>query len=385
MEKELGQLFLVTPVPGELEAQRRAWHVVRAAFVEREAVRRPVTRLRPLIAFAVLAAVVGAAVSPVGGWLRDRVEGERPAEPALFRVPAAGRLLVVSERGPWVVQRDGSKRLLGRYEGADFSPSGLFLVVTRGRRVTAVEPDGDPRWSVTRPQMVAQARWAPGRFRVAYRAGDTLRIVDGNGTDDRLLARGVAPVAPAWRPQAEENVLAYTDAKGRVHVVDVDRRTELWRTDPARGVRRLIWSPTGRRLLVLASGSRQTLYGGNGKPAGALELSKGHTVVTAAFAPNGESVAYAEFDPASGTSALVERRGDTTKTLQRGAGRFEDVAWSPNGRWLLVTWPDADQFLFLRLPGVRKISAVSGIGREFDPGGEGAGPFPRVAGWCCAP
>jgi hypothetical protein len=64
----------------------------------------------------------------------------------------------------------------------------------------------------------------------------------------------------------------------------------------------------------------------------------------------------------------------------RGTGEFRDTARTPDGRWLLVTWPTADQWVFVRLSGGRKIVAVSGITEQF-----GGGAFPRIAGWCCAP
>ncbi|HEX2045696.1 MAG TPA: hypothetical protein VHF23_08730, partial [Gaiellaceae bacterium] len=76
--------------------------------------------------------------------------------------------------------------------------------------------------------------------------------------------------------------------------------------------------------------------------------------------------------------------GRRARTLQSTEGRLQEVVWSPDRRWLLVGWPDADQWLFLRLPGVRRIVAVADVRREFDPGGEGGGPFPRVVEWCCA-
>jgi WD40 repeat protein len=384
-EKDIGRILLTTAVPGEIDAQRRAWNVVRAAYAEREPVPRRAKPLRPLIALAVMVAVVAAAVSPVGGWVRDRVQGEEHAQPALFRIPTAGQLLVVSERGPWIVRQDGSKRLLGDYEGASFSPRGLFVVVTSGRRITAVEPGGDPRWSVTRPQTVAQARWAPSGFRVAYRAGDTLRVVDGDGTDDRLLARGVAAVAPAWRPGAE-HVLAYADARGTLNIVNADTGAGVLRTHAVESSRALVWSPDGRLLLAVTNGSIHPIFDRRGELVRTIELPPGHVMSAAAFAPSGRAVAYADVDPATGRGALAVYEQGSSRTLQRGEGRFADVAWSPNGRWLLVTWPDADQFLFLRLPGVRKIVAVSGIRREFDPGAESpAGAFPHVAGWLSAP
>jgi len=59
-EQELARTLLTVPVPGELDAQQRAWAVVRAAYAEREHGRRG-RRLRPLLAFAVVLALVGAA------------------------------------------------------------------------------------------------------------------------------------------------------------------------------------------------------------------------------------------------------------------------------------------------------------------------------------
>jgi hypothetical protein len=69
-----------------------------------------------------------------------------------------------------------------------------------------------------------------------------------------------------------------------------------------------------------------------------------------------------------------------------GAGSLTDLAWSPNGRWLLIGWPDADQWLFIRPERPRRVIAVSNVARQFSPGAPaGRGPFPRVSGWCCAP
>ena len=65
----------------------------------------------------------------------------------------------------------------------------------------------------------------------------------------------------------------------------------------------------------------------------------------------------------------------------QGAGRIEGLGSSPDGKWLVAGWPEADQMLFLRVsPRVGKVVAVSNATREFSPGGAGSG-FPRVAGW----
>lgn len=388
-EQELGRTLLTAAIPGELEAQRRAWALVRAAYAEREPGRRQLRRLRPLLAFAVVLGLVGAALSPpgraVGDWIQERIEGKESAEPALFRLPAPGPLLVVSDQGPWIVRGDGSSRFLGRYETASWSPNGYFVVVTEAHRVLAVEPDGDPRWEVSRPERVTQARWSTGDgFRVAYRAGKTLRIVAGDGENDRLLARGVAPVAVAWRPQrAGEHVLAYADARDRVHVVDVDARRELWPARPAPGVRQLLWSADGQRLLAVHK-DRLDIFRNGARPARTVRLAAGQVALDAAFAPRGRQWAYTAYDPAANQGRVATSNG---RTLFTGVGRLEELAWSSDGRWLLVAWPAADQWLFLRLnrSEVGKVVAVEGISREFSPGGDAGVRFPRVAGWCCAP
>jgi len=380
--RDVRSALLSAPVPDELEAQRRTWGVVKTAYAEREPVRRP-RRLRLLVALAVLAALVAAALSPpgraVGDWLRDRVAGEEETQPALVRLPAAGQLLIVSGEGPWLVRPDGSKRRLGDYEDASFSPSARFVVATRGRRVVALEPDGDPRWSVTQPDPVADARWAPSPgFRVAYRAGNTLRVVAGDGTGDRLLAESVAEVAPAWQPLEGRTVLAYADAAGRVQVADSEGE-ERWSAEPGAPPAKLIWSSDGRFLLVVTTGVRHLFYGQGGRPAGILRTPPAHSVLDAEFEPGIRRVAYSAFDGERGIVVLGEER------LQRVEGRISDLAFSPDGRWLLAGWPEADQFLFLRLPGVQRIVAVDDVRREFDPGSPGIGEFPQISGWCCSP
>ena len=383
-ESDVRDALLTVRAPDELEAQRRTWAVVRGAYAEREPTPSRRYRLRLLVAVAAVAALVAAALSPpgrsVGDWIRDRVAGEEPTEPALVRLPSAGRLLVVSEQGPWIVRLDGSKRLLGSYDDASFSPNGLYVVATAGHRLVALEPDGDPRWTVTRPAPVADARWAPTPgFRIAYREGRTLRVVDGDGTDDRMLAGDVAPVAPAWRPGEGRTVLAYASADGRVHVVGADGK-RLWVVDPGSAPEQLVWSDDAGLLLVVTAGRRHPLYNVGGRPVGrALETPAGDDVLDAAFAPGTREIAYAAYDTDTGEGSIVLG----SEQLQQGQGHLQDLVFAPTGNWLAAGWPEADQLLFLRLPGVSRIVAVPDIRREFDPGTTGTASFPRITEWCC--
>ncbi|MBA2385411.1 MAG: hypothetical protein H0V68_12225, partial [Actinobacteria bacterium] len=126
MRRELERI----EIPGEHEVRERSWAVVQAAFAEHE----PQPRRRswkPVAALALVLAVAAGLLSPPGRAVLDgirEVVGVENAQPALFSLPAPGRLLVTSDAGTWVVDRDGSKRLLGSYREASWSPFGRFVV-----------------------------------------------------------------------------------------------------------------------------------------------------------------------------------------------------------------------------------------------------------------
>ena len=107
-----------------------------------------------------------------------------------------------------------------------------------------------------------------------------------------------------------------------------------------------------------------------------------------ALHPSGRSVAVA--DSRDGVVGLsLTRPGRAPRTLFDGEGRFSGLAWSPDGRWLLAAWRDADQWVFIGspgagrgAPGARRVVTFSRITEQLDPAGR-AGGFPRVEGWCC--
>jgi hypothetical protein len=391
-EQRVRELLREHPLPEEREAEERAWRVVSAAFEERPALRPSASRRRRsrlAIAVATVLALGVVALTPagaaVGDWISDTFDpGRDDARPALASLPAEGRLLVTSPQGPWVVQSDGSKRRLGAYEGAGWSPGGLFVVVTRGRQLVAVEPDGDPRWSLARPARVNFPAWSPDGFRIAYLSGLSLRVVAGDGTGDRAIASRVAPLTPAWSPPAE-HVLAFSDRRGRITAVQTDSRRRLWRSAPGPEPDVLAWTPDGKRLLAIAGGSLR-MFDSQGRLLIAKLPADGFSQ-TLAIHPSGTSVALLRHNVATRRSEVVSlplAGGQRPRRLFSGDGHFSDLAWSPDGRWLLIGWPDADQWIFTRARGAPKVVAVSNISRQFDPGGRGAGAFPGVSGWCCA-
>jgi hypothetical protein len=199
---------------------------------------------------------------------------------------------VSADSGVWVVEEDGSKRLLGSYREASWSPFGRFVVAAGANELAALSLDGAVRWSLARPD-VRLPRWGGTRTdtRIAYFSRGALRVVGGDGKGDRLLDAGAALRAPEWRPG---HVLVYERRDGSARAVDVD------------------------------------------------------------------------------TGAVVQR---TARLLEPRAATL-----SPDGRWTVVGWPDADQLVFTRLGRPRQIQAVSNVSAQFR-----SRSFPRIEGWCCVP
>jgi len=382
-------------------ARERSLRVVRAAYDEL-APRPRRWPWRAFLATALLAAVGAAGVaaasaprSDVGRFVRGVLGvGEPRATPALVRVPGGGRLLVSAGDDAWIVATDGAKRRLGAYTGASWSPRGMFAVVWRGRELTAVDPRGRVRWSLPGERAVADARWAPGDGHlIAYRSGGALRIVGGDGAGDHRLASSHRAVAPAWRPDAT-HTLAYTDERGRVTVVDVDAAGDTgvrrWRGQPLSGVRELLWSPRNDRLLAVGA-RRLTLYGAGGTLLASRPLPAGARAEHAAWTPRGSRIALVRSNARTTRSeiVLVDAADDLrARPLFGRLGRFGAPAWSPDGRWLLLPWPAADQWLFLRpeararAAGEARPTAVANIARQFAPGADRVA-FPRSVQWCC--
>lgn len=321
MKRNLEQVV----IPGESGARERSWSVVESAFSEREPVERRHTMLRPVLVVVVATALLAAVLSPPGRAVLDEIRqtvGVERAQPALFSLPAPGRLLVASDAGVWVVREDGSKRLLGPYREASWSPFGRFVVAARENELAALEPDGDVRWTLARPG-VRSPRWTgtESDTRIAYVDRTGLRVVAGDGTGDRLLVAGYRG-ALAWK-RGGGFVLAYADRPGRATLYDV----------------------VAGRVVGSARGRVET----------------------------GDRV------------AALRRRSSTTELVVNGRvalrtpGRLTALTASPDGRWLVVGWPAADQWVLVRTNG-SGLRAVANVSEQFR-----SRTLPRIDGWCCTP
>jgi WD40 repeat protein len=373
-------------VPGELEARRRGWTVVREVFEDSETLPLPISRRWPVFLAGAAAVLVAAAITPPGravlGSVRDaigreKVVGVKGAQPSLFSLPAQGKLLAVSTRGPWVVNPDGSKRLLGAYRDASWSPFGTFIVATKANELDTLEPGGRLHWSIAKPDITG-ARWGGTKTdtRIAYLSGGALHVIGGDGRGDRILVPHAAAVAPAWKP-GSEHVLAFATANGRVRIIDTDSGhvTGGWQGTP----KQLAFSPDGK-LIVARSPRALDVY--TSRAFRAAHISGGQ-FADAAWSPDSASLAYVSFDPATNRSTVwsADRGGKgRPQELFAGLGRVGQVLWSPDGRWVLASWTSADQWVFIRSGGgATKVVARSSILEQLN--GHAGGTFPAVAGW----
>jgi hypothetical protein len=362
-DRELREALGTLRVPDEPQAEERSWAVVRAAYADRAPVRRPHRARRLAVVAALGAVVVAVALTPAGAKVADLVSdvvdvGEPDARPDLRALPAAGELLVSSPQGIWIVDDDGSRRLLGDFRTAVWSPHGLYVVAAAGRELVALEPDGTVRWTYTAPGEVHDPRWTGTELdtRIAYRSGNDLRVIagDGSGESDEFVATRVAAVPPAWRPVDDSKlspgpgigpyVLSYLDRRGHVQTVNAETGHAL---------------PVTRRDRVRLSAPSATL------------------------SPDGSRVASLRFVDGRDELVLSGEHGRDS-VLFSARGNLTGPTWSPDARWLLVGWPKADQWLFIQAERPHRVVAFDRISEHFDPGGEGAGRFPRVDGWMLA-
>ena len=353
-----------------MSAEQRAWEVVRRAYEDRPArPRRASGRLVLALVVAALAAVLAAVLSPPGRAVFERVReavGVQHAEPALFSLPAPGRLLVVSAEhgGTWLVHADGFKRRIGPFDDAQWSPHARFIVATRGDELVALDPEGKVHWTLHRREAL-WPRWEGTAVdtRIAYLSHSGLRVVAGDGTGDHLLDAYAADVPPAWDP-SRLHVVAYY-AGGAIVVRQADTGRVLRRTPITVLPSALAWSDDGRLLAVVAA-RRVVVLGGR-------TIGVAGELVGAAFRPGTHALALNERHGGRSTVELVQ--GGSRRLLFAGPGAFGDIAWSPDGRWLLVTWPTADQWVFLH---GSKVRAVANIEAQF-PRADRQGPLLELA------
>ena len=381
--------------PDELDAQRRAWSLARAAFEAREPLElgSGATEAAPRRGRGGraprgrdLAARAGA--RRLGAGRRDGREGGDAAGADLAaRSGPAPRQLQDAGRGS--CSFDGSKRLLGAWSEGSWSPNAEFVAVHAAARGGRARPDG------SRP-VVARAlghrrgaRWSSEvnprdtRDRLPERAG--ARVVGGNGTGDKELRRLVGDRRSGVAARERSSSRSRRSTAGSSSSTPRSAKT-VWRTVPGRGARQLVWSEDGERLLALGERSLRVLDA-NGRKLWSIGLPVGPSGV--AFVRESHRFVLVRYSPATGRSDLVLLQAEAdpgeARFLYSAPGDFGSLAVSPNGKWLLVGWVNADQWLFLRLTAAKVQAVVEHLPavRRRDRGQADRERFPESVSWCC--
>jgi hypothetical protein len=369
------------PLPGEAEAAARSWPVVEAALAERAGAgpgRRGSSprrlALRLVVVTVLVALALAAALSPagaaVGDWIGDRFgDGHERSTPAFAALPPGGSVLAISRSGAYAIDADGNTQGLGAFSEAGWSPHGEHVVGVAGRRLTAVDPLGTVKWTLVRRGVHDPAWSTRDGFAVSYLQDRALRVVDGTGNPatDRGVRGNAAPVTPAWRPHSD-SVLTYATLGGAAQTVNVTTRTTLWTAAIPEPIHALAWSRPGRTLVALSSHSL-TVLDRAGRVLRTIPLPG--AARDFALHPSGARAAVV----IGGRVLNVPLSGQPPSPLFQG--NVDGLAWSADGRHLLLGWRDTGQWLLLG-PG-NKIRALHGVSDELG----SAGGFPRVAGWCC--
>jgi len=336
-------------------------------------------------------ALLALAASPppraaIGRWLREAIGlGAQPTpRPLLAGLPGRGELLVTASDSVWLVRSNGTRRWLGAYAGAAWSPHTRYVVAWRATRLTVLDPRGVRQWSLDAPAAISVARWSADGDRIAYRVGQTLWVVAGDGTGAHPLASAAASVAPAWEPDGAAHGLAFLTTRATIEALDADTGAVLW-TLPARGARELLWSPDGRDLLLLA-GRRLILAGWHGEILGRAELADDQTITAGAFAPADDRVALILNRPGAQTGQVATLTASAAglrrapRILSSAAVGITGLNWSPDGRWLLASAPTSDQWILATTHPPRTLAAISHITADFRSAAASTG-FPALAGW----
>ena len=285
------------------------------------------------------AVVAAAAFSPPGRAVVDAVRrtiGVEHAAPALFRLPAPGRLLVSGAGGTWVV--------VGRRVEAASRRRGAGVVVAaralRRRRERRHARGG--RAGARHGALVARAagRLVPALGRHAGRHADRVSECGASARRRAATAPATSTLAPAARASRRRGgrsgtCCAYATPRGGVAVVDADSQAVL-AVHAARGARELAWSPDGKQLVAVTprlvhiwSAAAPQLRAPRCRRAG------------------GRVRARRPARAAARAERVRLRGGRGAATCSRAPGRLEGLAWSPNGRWLVTALPSADQWIFI--------------------------------------
>lgn len=258
LERRLQRAFRRLPQPTR-EATRRA-RAAALATLPAEERRRGLGVVFAAAAIAVVI-VAGAGALAATGNLHVRLGRDQPTTPrfpAHLQIPrGTDGIAIVADGRLWLATRGGLRIEDLPVSAAELSPRALYAAVGVGSSLVVLAPGNRRAWSHDAGGRVVEAAWSPDGLKIAYvvrrGSGDELRLIEGDGDQDRLLSARVRAAKPSWR--ADSLAVAYVRPDGRAGVYDLGserRRRFDTRSCTGRAVR-VAYAPRARRLAVLGA------------------------------------------------------------------------------------------------------------------------------------
>lgn len=180
---------------------------------------------------------------------------------------------------------------------------------------------------------VFQLAYAPQTRTLAAVGQDTFVALwsdAGRGEMRRIEGGDVASLAGAFSRDGTRLAVSFAD--GTVRVYQAADGKELWRvTHESKFVQGVAWGPGDEELWTAAS-TLQCWSGADGKPLRTIDSPRA-PIQSLKISPDDRLIAVAAAD--SKVHLYDRASGDEVRTLAAAQGRVKDVAFSPDGRWLV--------------------------------------------------